>query len=116
MRSLIHHLHEVIARLAFVSLTTTKVIMVIIINELDGLLAELAGSWLLGALVSMVCILILFSSKCTIFTGYTLMFFFIVLLFLAFGNTSATLLAFVVLPGATDIMHSKFADFDVFLA
>lgn len=90
--------------------------MVIIINELYGLPAEFALSWLLSALFSVVSILILFSSKSTIFTCYIRMFFFIVLFFLAFGNTSATLLAFVVLPGAADIVHSKFADFDVLLA
>jgi len=72
--------------------------MVIIINELDCLIAEFAWPWLLGALLSMVPILILFGSKCTIFTGDGRMFFFIVLLFLRFRHTGATLLAFVVLP------------------
>lgn len=98
MSLLVHHLHEVTAGRALVSLATTKIIMVIVINELDGLLAELAGSWLLGALLGMVSVLILFSRECTIFTGYTRVFFFIMLLFLAFGNASATLLASVVLP------------------
>jgi hypothetical protein len=88
--------------------------MIIIINELDSLFAEFTCSWLLSALLRMVPILILFSSKSTIFTGYTNMFFFIVLLFFAFGNASATLLAFVILSRASNIMHSKFANLDVF--
>ena len=98
MGSLVQHLDKVIAGLAFVSLTTAKIIMVIIIDELHCLLAEFACSWLLGALLSVVPVLILFGSKCTIFTGDANMFFFIMLLFLRFRDASATLLAFVVLP------------------
>jgi len=98
MSSLVHHLHKTIAGLAFISLTTAKIIMVIIIYELDCLLAEFTGPWLLGALLSMVSILILLCSKCTIFTGDGCMFFFIMLLFLRFRHAGATLLALVVLP------------------
>lgn len=115
MSSLVHHLHKVAAGLAFVSLTTAKIIMVIIINKLDYLSAEFTRPWLLGALFCMVPILILFSSKCTVFTGNNCMFFFIMLLFLCFRHTGTTLLALVVLPCAANIVHSKFAHLYVFV-
>ena len=98
MSSLVHHLDKVIAGLAFVSLTTAKIIMVVIINELDCLLAEFAWPWLLGTLISVVPILVLFGSKCTIFTGDGHMFFFIMLFFFRFRHASTTLLAFIILP------------------
>ena len=50
------------------------------------------------------------------FTSDDRVFFFFMLFFLCFGHASATFLALVVLPCATDLMHSEFGHFDVLAA
>ena len=47
------------------------------------------------------------------FTSDDRVFFFFMLFFLCLGHASATVLALVVLPCATDVMHSEFGRFDV---
>ena len=56
---LVHQLNEVPASLTFISLTSTKVIVVVVLEVRDSLAAELTRPWLLGALLGMISILML---------------------------------------------------------
>ena len=59
MSLLVHQLDKVPTSFTFISLTSAKVIVVVVLEERDSLAAELTRPWLLGALLGVLSVLML---------------------------------------------------------
>lgn len=115
MRHPVHELHEILAVITLVGLTTTHVVMVFPLQELYSFIAEPTRLWLHLALLFMS-----FKLKCrrfeiTFCTNNLLMEFFFMLFFFSLWHTLPTVFALIVLPCTPDIMHPEFRCFNVLL-
>jgi hypothetical protein len=90
--------------------------MVFLLMEGNKLLAKFTFLWPPLAFQIMISVFELRSPEITILANNLSVFFLLVLLFVLFSHAHSTLFAFVILSRAPDVMHSKLASLNVFVA
>ena len=116
MSGFIHEFNIITASFTLVCLASTEFVVTIPFQEFDCLITERTLFWLHLTLLFVVRVLIYWCTKSTVFTSNGLMLLSLMVFLVCFGHALPTLLALIVLPGTTNVMHSKFADFNWFHA
>ena len=100
----------------FLGLRATIVCVLVPVFILNDLLTELARLWPESTPRKMAIDFLLVEFDLTVLTDDLSVRFFVMFIFFCLGNNVTTLLALVVVPGASHLMEAKLAQFDVFHA